>query len=170
MSEQASAYDRNARPGARATALAIALEISQFAYLLADPGVQQLSARIGRTVRPADLAPRPRGGLLAAACGDADAADVEFHGTLHGQITNGATPLEVDVVLERRGSKVDGSYSFGAGFGRLEGEVAGATLTYQWTLPPDSGRGRITLSNGDYQGTWGIGTADLGGGSIHLRR
>lgn len=170
MSEWASVYDRNAQPGAQTTALAIGLEVSRFAHLLADPGIQALSSRVGRTARPQDLAPRPQGRLLAAPCGKA-AGDLDFDGTLHGQITGGATPLDVDVVLDRQGAEVTGSYSFGAGFGRLEGQVDGATLRYRWTLPPDEGMGSITLgSDGGYRGSWGLGGSDTGGGSIQIRR
>jgi hypothetical protein len=170
MSEWASVYDRNAQPGAQATALAIGLEVSRFAHLLADPGIQALSSRVGRTARPQDLAPRPQGRLLAAPCGKA-AGDLDFDGTLHGQITGGATPLDVDVVLDRQGAEVTGSYSFGAGFGRLEGQVDGATLRYRWTLPPDEGMGSITLgSDGGYRGSWGLGGSDTGGGSIQIQR
>jgi hypothetical protein len=170
MSEWASVYDRNAKPGAQATALAIGLEVSRFAQLLADPGIQGLSSRVGRTAKPQDLAPRPRGRFLAAPCGR-EATDQDFDGTLSGQISDGRTPLDVDVVLNRQGSEVTGSYSFGAGFGRLEGQVDGADMSYRWTLPPDEGMGSITLgADGGYQGSWGFAGSDSGGGLIQLRR
>jgi len=170
MSEWASVYDSNARPGAPATALAIGIEISRFAHLLADPGVQALSSRVGRTARPEDLAPRPLGRFLAAPCREAP-ADMDFGGVLHGQITGGTTSFDVDVVLDRRGDAVTGSYSFGSGFGRLEGEVDGATLHYRWTLAPDEGTGTIMLGDdGAYQGSWGFDGSDAGGGVIRLNR
>ena len=170
MSERASDYDANARPGSQASALAIALEISQFAHLLADPGVQWLSARVarpsGRRIWRRDRAApswqRPATQLPLT--------QNSMEGCM-GRSRPGPTPVEVDVVLERHGSQVSGSYSFGAGFGRFEGQIQGATLSYRWALAADKGVARITLnSNGDYDGTWGIGTADAGGGSIHLRR
>jgi len=64
---------------------------------------------------------------------------------------------------------VMGSYSFGAGFARLEGTLQGSTLNYRWRLPPDSGTGRITLGGADYRGTWGSGASATNGGTILLR-
>ncbi|HEX2137102.1 MAG TPA: hypothetical protein VHG30_14565 [Microvirga sp.] len=152
-----ASYAGSFRPGARATALSVALEISQLALLMADPDVQRLSAKIGQTVEPGDLAPRPRGRLLAAPCGLQFGHDKPFHGSFRGQITDGKTPLDVDVVLTRNDDKVVGSYSFGAGYGRLEGTVEGSSLRYRWILPPDSGQGMIMLQDGTYRGAWGHG-------------
>ncbi len=63
----------------------------------------------------------------------------------------------------------DGIYSFGAGFGRIDGEVSGDTLAYGWMMGDESGRGRILLEGNDYRGNWGIGMADLGGGDLWLK-
>jgi len=165
----AEAYARGFRPGAQATALSVALEISQLALLMADPDVQRLSARIGRTVQPEDLAPRPRGRLLGMPCGTQIGQGQPFHGGFRGQITDGTTPLDVDVVLTRHDDRVVGSYSFGAGYGRLEGTAEGSTLRYRWVLPPDSGEGVMTLQDGTYRGAWGRGGASTGSGSILLQ-
>jgi hypothetical protein len=167
MNEAASSYERAFRPEAKVTALAIALEISQFAWLLGDPDVQRLAAGIGRTASPDDLAPRRPGRHLAPPCGS-ELSGGDFTGLLHGQISDGTTPLDVDVILRRTGDAITGAYSFGAGFGRLEGSVAGATLAYRWTMGADGGGGRLTLKNGGYEGTWGFGPSDSDGGSIAL--
>ena len=168
MNAWASTYEANAKPEARLSALALALEISQVGHLLADAGVQWLARTIGATVRPEDLAPRPLGRFLAAPCGSAIPGGA-FSGRLVGEITDGTTPLDVDVVLARRGDRVTGSHSFGAGFGRMEGEVVDGVLDYGWSLGPDRGRGRIVLDGGGYRGSWGTGGAAAGGGEIVLR-
>jgi hypothetical protein len=149
--------------------MAISLQVSQFALLLGDPDIQRLSAKIGRTVTPDDLAPRPKGRHLAAPCGSRPVSRQPFDGKLSGTLTGGTTPLDVDVVLSRNGDSVTGSYSFGAGFARLEGTLQGSTLNYRWRLPPDSGIGRITLESGGYRGTWGSGASATDGGTLLLR-
>jgi hypothetical protein len=92
----------------------------------------------------------------------------DFAGAFHGEISDGTTPLEVDAVLSRSGDHITGAYSFGAGFGRLSGSVDGPTLAYRWTMGPDEGGGRLTLSGEEYRGTWGYGASDADGGEIVL--
>jgi Peptidase U49 len=118
LSSQARSFERGLRPGAQVTMMAISLQVSQFALLLGDPDIQRLSAKIGRTVTPDDLAPRPKGRHLAAPCGSRPVSRQPFDGKLSGTLTGGTTPLDVDVVLSRNGDSVTGSYSFGAGFAR----------------------------------------------------
>jgi hypothetical protein len=83
-------------------------------------------------------------------------------------MTAGQTPFDVDVVLERYGDAVSGSYSYGAGFGRLKGAVNGATLSYRWTMGNAGGRGVLTLQDGTYRGTWGNGDSSTGVGSLEM--
>ncbi len=170
MSEMAGAYEGNVRPGARLSALGLGLQISQLAHLMADGGVQWLSSRIGRTVTPDDLGPRLPGRHLAPPC-DAEArSDRPFEGLFHGEITSGQTALGIDALLHRDGDHVRGSYSYGAGFGRFSGQLDGDSLSYGWTLPPDTGRARLTRQRDAYRGTWGIGDSESGGGTIELAR
>ena len=169
MSTAARSFERGLRPGAQVTMMAISLEVSQLALLLGDPDIQRLSARIGRTVTPADLAPRPKGRHLAAPCGSRAPTGQPFDGRLTGTATGGTTPLDVDVVLSRDGDRVTGSYSFGGGFARLEGTLQGSTLNYRWRMASDNGAGRLTLQGGEYRGTWGMGASATDGGPIVLR-
>lgn len=79
--------------------------------------------------------------------------------------------FDVDVFLTQDGDRVSGTYSFGAGFARIEeGRVAGDRITYHWSLPPDSGQGVITMEGGTYKGTWGVGQASSGFASVSLAR
>jgi hypothetical protein len=101
LSTAARFFERRLQPAGQVTIMAISLELSQFALLLGDPDIQRLSARIDRTVRPDDLAPRPRGRHLAAPCGTS-ASGQPFDGRLTGMVTVGTTPFDVDVVVEKR--------------------------------------------------------------------
>ena len=168
MSSWASTYEANSRPEARLSAVALGLELSQFGHLLGDPGVQRLAAGIGQTARPEDLGLRPRGRFLGGPCG-IDVPDGAFSGRFVGQITAGNVGLDVDTVLRRQGDRVTGTYSFGAGFGRIDGRVSGNTLAYEWIMGDESGRGRLFLEGNEYRGNWGIGMADLGGGDLWLK-
>lgn len=154
----------------RATALKVSLDISQLAVQLADLDVQRLAARIGRTVTPADLAPRRRGRQLAPPCRAPAPTGLPFDGTFRGSVTVGQTSLDVDAVLTQTGDRVTGSYSFGAGFARLKGTAAGTDLSYAWELPPDSGFGTMQLRNGAFAGSWGMGRAASGAGTVRLGR
>jgi hypothetical protein len=56
------------------------------------------------------------------------------------------------------------------GFARIEGSAAGTRLTYEWTLPPDKGRGVVSLRDNVFEGSWGMGTANAGGGTVSFAR
>lgn len=167
---QLAASGRGFVGDSRAIALNTALEISRLALLLADVDVQHLSSRIGKTVEPTDLAPRRRGQHLAAPCHAPASTGLPFDGTFRGRLQVGDTSLDLDAVLAQRDDRVTGSYSFGAGFARLDGSVSDAELAYNWTLPPDKGHGLAALHDGIIAGTWGIGTANSGAGTLSLTR
>ena len=170
LTAQADTYAKFFQRGAQISAVALALQVSQFALLLGDPDVQRLSAMIGKTARPIDLAPRPKGRHLAAPCNSRPASTLPFDGTLQGTFFAGRTDFDVDIVLEQNGEAVDGAFSYGAGFGRMEGKVAGNTLAYRWTLGRDNGKGLMTLQGGKYAGTWGFGDSATGGGTFELQK
>jgi hypothetical protein len=168
MSTAARSFERGLRPGTQVTMMGISVQVSELALLMGDPDIQRVSALIGMTVAPTDLAPRPKGRFLAMPCGSR-ATPGPFSGRLTGTATGGQTPLGVDFVLSRSGAGVTGSYSFGAGFGRLRGAIQGSTLNYQWDFGSVSGSGQITLQGGEYRGTWGTGTSPTGAGTLLLR-
>ena len=123
LSAQAEAYGKSFLRGAQVSAMSLSLQVTQFAYMLADPDIQRLSARIGQTVRPIDLAPRPKNRHLSAPCNSRPASAQPFDGTLRGKFFAGATDFDADVVLERSGEGVSGTFSYGNGYGRMDGKI-----------------------------------------------
>lgn len=168
LSASSGAYAQSFRPGAKASALLLAQMISSLALRVGDTDIQKLSATIGASVSQDDLAPRRKGQHLAAPCNGRPASGQPFDGVLRGRMTAGRTPFEIDVVLERYGDAVSGSYSYGAGFGRLKGSVNGATLNYRWTMSNTGGMGVLTLQDGTYRGTWGNGDSSTGAGALEM--
>ncbi len=170
LSSSSGAYAEAFKPGAKASAMLLAQMIQSLALRVADDGTQRFSAMIGQTVSQDDLAPRQKGVHLAPPCRARTATSQSFDGYHRGQVVLGRTPFTVDSVLERYGDTVSGSYSYGAGFGRLKGEVRGDTLTYRWSMGRASGNGVLTLKDGSYRGTFGSGTADTGDGTITISK
>ena len=165
-----AASGRGFTGNSRAVALKTSLDISQLALLLGDVDLQRLAARIGSTVTLADLGPRRRGQHLAPYCRGPAPTGLPFDGPFHGTAQLGNTSFDLDAVLHQTGDRVTGAYSFGAGFARIDGTAAGSQLNYEWTLPPDKGRGAGAVRDGVYEGSWGRGGAASGGGSVSLTR
>jgi hypothetical protein len=150
--------------------LALALKIAQFGYLLGDPTVQRFAVRIGSTVRPTDLAPRPKGRQLSAPCNSRAPSGLAYDGTLRGKFRVGRIDFNLDMVLAQSGEAVTGSFSYGNGVGRVEGKAEGAKLTYRWTLGAERGAGVMTAQSGGYSGTMGYGDVTTDIGSFDLQK
>ena len=102
LTASARSYAKGFRANGQGEALSVSLQISQFALLLADPGIQHLSATIGQTAVPADLAPRQKGRNLAPPCGSRPPNGLPFDGSFHGTAMIGTTAFDVDVFLDSR--------------------------------------------------------------------
>jgi hypothetical protein len=167
---QTNAYAKGFKPGAHNSPLTLALEISRLANLLGDPSVQQASDRIGKTVSPIDLAPRPKGRNLSAPCDGRVPSRLPYDGTLRGKLLASGVEFNVDMVLAQNNEKVTGSFSYGNGVGRVFGKVQDGRLIYVWTLGADTGGGVMTAQNNSYRGSWGYGASPTGGGSFELTK
>ena len=167
---QNNAFAKGFKPGARNSPMTLALEISQLANLLGDPSVQQISDRIGRTVSPIDLAPRPKGRNLSAPCDGRVPSRLPYDGTLRGKFLASGVEFNVDMVLTQNNEKVTGSYSYGNGIGRVFGKIQDGRLIYVWMLGSETGGGVIATQNNSYRGTWGYGTSPSGGGTLELKK
>jgi hypothetical protein len=169
LTAQIGTYSQSFR-NAQASVMNLALQVMQLSYLLGDQGIQRLSSRIGRTVSPIDLAPRPKGRHLSPACGSRPASNLAFDGTLRGTMMAGRTDFALDLVLDQNRDAVTGSFSYGAGYGRLEGKVSNASLSYRWKLSGDAGAGVLTLQGDTYRGTWGTGDSATNGGTSEVKK
>ena len=170
IAAQADAYAKAFKTGSSASAMAVALQISQLGYMLADPVVQRFSIQIGRTVSPVDLAPRPKGRNLSAPCDGRAASGLPYDGTLRGAFHAGGIDTNLDMVLRQDGENVSGAFGYGNGIGRVKGEAQDAKLTYRWTLGAESGAGVIVAQDRGYRGNWGYGAAASGGGTFELTK
>lgn len=148
----------------RQSILSVAEEIDRVAGIMADPEIQELIAARGRRTNLGALAPRGHGELLAATDRAGTAA---FDGVFDGQASEGAATAPTRTVLQRNGDQVTGQYSYGAGVGQLSGVVQGDTMWFRWQAGGDSGSGRLVASPDGmgFEGTWGYGENDQGGGS-----
>lgn len=163
-----SAEDTHPLTGARVRSLAAALDdrgladqLRAVAGLLDDPDIRTGFAATGRTGDFAALRPRRPGELPRPARTTArtTGAPIAFQGRYLGESRQfsdaGSYPSEV--LLHRRGDRVNGEYSFGLGVGSLVGSVAGDMLHFEWTWAGNHGRGVFRASgDGDaFSGTWG---------------
>ena len=164
------AYARGFKPGARSSPLTLAQEISRLATLLADPTVQRMSDRVGRTVGPIDLAPRPKGRNLSSPCGSKRPSTLPYDGLLHGKFIASRVEFNVDMVLVQLGDTVAGSFSYGNGIGRIFGKVQNDRLNYNWKLGSENGAGVLATQSNSYRGSWGYGASAAGGGTLDLTK
>ena len=80
-------------------------------------------------------------------------------------------PLVVELNLERQGARVQGRYSFGLGFGNLEGTVEGRQLYFEWEWAGNYGRGKLEgREDGSFTGTWGYRETRSGAGTWRAER
>ena len=153
----------------RQAVLAVANDIERIADTMADPNIQRLIAQRGRNTGLAALAPRRHGEALGAPAGTGTAA---FDGVFDGEVTEGMAAAAIRTVLQRNGDQVTGQYSYGAGAGQITGVIQGDTLWFRWQEGADSGSGRFvaTPDGAGFDGSWGYGDDDQGGGRWQGRR
>ena len=92
-----------------------------------------------------------------------------FNGLYRGSFSSGpeSQAVSISVLFKRKGSRVSGKYSYGAGRGKLHGVLKGDTLYFQWEEGPSFGKGVFRARNHGMQfdGSWGFKeSADNGGG------
>jgi hypothetical protein len=147
----------------RRAILSTADDIEQVAEVMADPGIQQLIARRGRLTELSALAPRRIGETLGVTQTSTGAA---FDGAYDGEFDAGSNAIAIRTLLHRQGDRVSGQYSYGGGQGQLSGVVEGDTLLFSWQEGSTTGRGRLVAEpdGAAFNGTWGYGDDEAGGG------
>jgi hypothetical protein len=159
--------DTHPLSGARVRTLAGAVDdrglatgLRALAELLDDADIRAGFVATGKAADASTLVPRRPGALPRPSPGPgAEAARLAFQGRYVGESVQSADPrpFPVDTVLERRGDRVNGRYTFGLGVGTLEGVVAGNTLRFSWSWAGNYGRGVFEASpdGQGFSGTWG---------------
>jgi hypothetical protein len=147
----------------RRAILSTADDIEQVAEVMADPGIQQLIARRGRLAELSALAPRRIGETLGVTQTSTGAA---FDGAYDGEFDAGSSAIAIRTLLHRQGDRLSGQYSYGGGQGQLHGVVDGDTLLFSWQEGSATGRGRLVAEpdGSAFNGTWGYGDDEAGGG------
>jgi hypothetical protein len=154
----------------------LAAALHELGELVDDPDIRAGFAATGLAADMAALAPR-RPGELARSWGKnvpANLATIAFHGKYVGQSVQFTEPkpFPIEVLLQRRGDRVDGRYSFGLGIGTMTGKTTGDTLGFEWSWGNNYGRG-VFKSNNDgaaFSGTWGYRESTDNGGTWNGRR
>lgn len=147
-------------------------QLRQVAGILGDPDIQALIARKGRSMTPAMLAPRQPGQLPGARSAAATASLAPFHGTYDGEFSLGNGSLPVRTILRRNGDEISGEYYYGAGAGQVVGLVENGTLYFQWREGNDAGYGYLETEDGGetLTGRWGRGESMDDGGTWQGKR
>ncbi len=125
--------------------------------------------------RPGDLPRRRTGKASATSPAPVDRAPLDralFDGVYQGDLVQylAPRPMAVELVLERHGDDVTGRYSFGLGFGRIEGRARGKVLHYDWRWSGNFGRGVLEDQDGRITGTWGYQGNESGAGTWRGQR
>jgi hypothetical protein len=150
----------------------VADQLRQVAGILADPGVQALSANRGRSMMPAMLGPRQGDQLPGAGAAAATAGLAAFHGTYEGEFSDDTGSLPINTVLRRNGDHVTGEYYYGAGAGQVVGLVQDGTLYFQWQEGNATGYGYLESDDGGetVSGRWGRDDSMDNGGTWRGKR
>ena len=152
----------------RKAILYIADQLSLVTQILADPDLQRLIDRIGRTTTLAMLAPRrPGEGVAPAQPASTTAGAGPFEGAYKGEIGLPDCSVAISTVLKRNWDRVTGEYYYGAGRGTLAGIIDGGNLVFEWKEASEHGHGvfRADPDGASFSGSWGFGDSDSDGGS-----
>jgi hypothetical protein len=148
--------------------LYIADQLSLVTQILADPDMQRLIDRIGRTTNLAMLAPRRRGEAVAPVQPASTTTGAgPFDGAYKGEIALPDGSVAISTVLKRNGDRVTGEYFYGAGRGTLVGIIDGGVLVFEWKEAGEHGHGvfRPDADGTSFSGSWGFGESVSDGGS-----
>lgn len=137
---------------------------------LDDPDIRAGFVATGKAGDLAALAPRRPGELPRRKIESKPGAqEALFSGVYRGefvQFGEELEPMAIELILERRGSRVTGYYSFGLGFGTIDGTVEARRLYFDWEWAGNYGQGVLEgRDDGSFTGTWGYREARSGAGT-----
>ena len=153
---------------------AFSKRLRSFGRLLDDPDIRAGFIATGKAGDLAALAPR-RPGKLPQRRNQSEhkRRTVLFDGFYKGQLVQflEPAPMDLELVLQRQGDRVQGNYTFGLGLGLVVGRVVGKTLYFDWQWADNYGRGVLEArDNGSFIGTWGYREAQTGAGTWTAQR
>ncbi|MCP4628988.1 MAG: hypothetical protein GY850_36590 [bacterium] len=177
----ASGRDTHPLSGERVRALAdhfdnpsLSKKLLIFGKFLDDPDIRAGFAATGKAGDLAALAPRRPGELpRRRAQSGRESRSALFGGFYRGQLVQflEPAPTAMEMVLERKGDRVQGNYTFGLGFGRIVGRIVGERLYFNWEWADNYGHGVLEAGDdGNFTGTWGYREARSGAGTWTGRR
>jgi hypothetical protein len=172
----ASGRDTHPLSGERVQALAdnvddrsLAQKLRKLGEFLDDPDIRAGFVATGKAGDFAALVPRRPGELPRRLIRPSEGKHTAlFDGFYRGEFVQflEPEPLTVEFILERRGEHVQGRYSFGLGFGTIDGTVEGRRLYFEWKWAGNYGQGILEgQENGSFTGTWGYREARSGAGT-----
>lgn len=172
----ASGRDTHPLSGERVRALAdyvddgnLAEKLRTLGAFLDDPDIRSGFVATGKAGDVSALVPRRPGELPRQQIRPSPGKHTTpFDGLYRGEFVQflEPEPLAVELVLERQGNYVRGRYSFGLGFGAIDGTVEGRRLYFGWEWAGNYGRGILEgREDGSFTGTWGYREARSGAGT-----
>jgi len=137
---------------------------------LDDPDIRAGFVATGKRGDLTTLAPRrpgelPHGPIEAVPTN----REILFNGLYRGrfaQYSNAKEDMAIELILKRNGDKVQGTYSFGIGVGKLQGAVVDQRLYFDWEWAGNYGLGVFDATNDNgFTGTWGYRESRTNAGS-----
>ena len=136
------------------------LKLIELGKILDDPEIRAGFVATGRAGDLAALAPRYPGELPRQSIKVSPTnSEILFSGSYRGKFAQYSDPendTPIELVLKRNGDKVQGTYSFGLGIGKVDGVVVKKQLFFDWEWAGNFGKGVFEAKDdGSFTGTWG---------------
>jgi hypothetical protein len=152
----------------------LAQGLRELGTFLDNPDIRAGFVATGKAGDLAALVPRRSRELARREVGPSEGGGTAlFDGVYGGEFVQFLEPgpMPMEFVLERRGERVRGRYTFGLGFGTIKGKVVDRRLYYDWEWAGNYGKGVLEdRDNGGFTGSWGYREARSGAGTLTGRR
>ncbi len=178
MNALADSLNRNAErfgptnPAGAASFKLLSLQIkSQLAPYLSDKGLRTMLAQRARTMSEAHFAPSLPGQPLGKPCAKhAPLGNGAFAGFYAGVFHAGNSDLTANALLRDDGDKASGIINFGSDDVVLSCQSSQEDCTFDWTWGEQKGKGKLSISGAELNGTWNTGNETEGGGWLKMTR
>jgi hypothetical protein len=155
-------------------ARSIANEITKVAQNLKDERIHMAYRAQSAGTKVEMLAPRRSVAFSVDGVPDERFPDVPFNGVYDCEIRTAGinVPLNLRIVLRRKGDKVIGAYSYSGVTGTVKGNVTRTTLEFEWIEADARGSGSFESAKDgkSFIGGWGSGASKDSGGTWSAKR